>query len=204
MKASYEKYILKTRNPERPIHPIILNRHSPRIFSQPEVTQEELETLFEAARWAPSSSNTQPWRFIVSQKGTSGFEQQVTFLDEFNHRWAPKASYLITVISQQVSDDGKELRHASFDTGAAWENLALQASDMDIVAHAMGGFDSEKARAALGVPDTFRVECMIAIGRRTALDDVPEEFLQGETPKGREIFQSRVFVDRFGKQYEHF
>ncbi len=202
MKASYEKYILKTRTPERSIHPIILNRHSPRVFSQPEVTGEELETLFEAARWAPSSSNTQPWRFIVSQKGTDGFEQQVTFLDEFNLRWAPKASYLITVISQQVNDEGKELRHASFDTGAAWENLALQASEMDIVAHAMGGFDSQKARVILQVPEIFRVECMIAIGRRTSLEEVPEEFLQGETPKGREPFSDRVFVDAFGITYK--
>ena len=201
MKKEYEEYISKTRKPDYPIIPAILNRHSPRVLKDEEVTQEELLTLLEAARWAPSSSNSQPWRFIVAKKGTDEYEVQKNLLIEFNQKWTGNATYLITLVSKQINDKGEESRNASSDAGAAWENLAIQASDMDLVAHAMGGYDVDKACAVLNVPNEYRVEFMIAVGRRTPLEEVPEQFVEGETPNTRNPLHEIIFNGKFGKEF---
>lgn len=206
-KKKYEKYITATRKPAYPIHPAILNRHSPRVLRDEEepVTDGEFLTLIEAARWAPSSSNSQPWRFIVGKKGAQSYEKLRSLLDEFNTKWTAPASYLLLLISdeQPTTPKGKVManRNHTSDAGAAWENLAIQASDMDIVAHGMAGYDHERARELFKIPEQFRVEFMIAIGRRTSLTEVPPEFLSGETPNTRKPIEELLFDGEFGKPY---
>jgi nitroreductase len=196
MKDFYEPYVLKTRKPLKGVHPIFINRHSPRVFAKKKVTQKELLICLEAARWAPSNSNLQPWRCIVSRQGTPGFEKQYELLNEFNKKWTKNASYLITLISYQKDAKGKKNRNATSDTGAAWENFALQAADMDIVAHGMGGYSHARARKVLQIPDDYRVEFMIAVGRRTPLSEVPQEYIKGETPNTRRPLKEIVeFLD---------
>ena len=197
MKIKLDKQILDNRQPEYSIHPAILNRYSPRVFKDEKVTADELNIILEAAKWAPSSSNIQPWRFIVAPAGTKGFEKAFSCLHDFNQNWTKKASFLITIISALNDDKGLPNIHHSFDTGAAWENMAIQASDMDLVAHAMGGFDREAIKEKLNIPDDFQVECVVAIGKRTPLEEVPEEFKKGETPKGRKNLSEIVIKEEF-------
>ena len=139
--------IKEKRKPTYSIHPFILNRWSPRAMSGEELTDEELLPLFEAARWAPSSYNNQPWRFLYAKRNTKHWNTFFSLLGEFNQSWCKNAAVLIVVISHQnFEHNNKPSRTHHFDTGAAWENLALEATHRGLVAHGMEGFEYEKAR----------------------------------------------------------
>jgi nitroreductase len=129
---------------------------------------EELMSLFEAARWAPSSGNGQPWRFIYAKRNTEDWNSLFTLLVDFNKSWAKDAAVLIVVVSKKEFEyNGKVIPSVThqFDTGAAWENLALEATSRDLVAHGIAGFEYDKARKDLDIPDGSVVVSMIAIGR---------------------------------------
>ena len=152
------------RKPEHEINPLFVNRWSPRALTT-EMTEEDLKALFEAARWAPSSYNNQHWRFLYATHEDEEFENFTGLLSDFNADWASEAYALILVVSRETFEfNGEEARTHSFDTGSAWQNLALEATDRDLVAHAMQGFDYEKAREEFDVPEGFTVEAMIAVG----------------------------------------
>ena len=144
---------INTRTTNYPIDDNFLNRYSPRAMSGEKITKEELMTLFEAARWAPSSSNTQPWRFIYTMRDTPEFETFLSFLTENNRTWCAKAGVLVVTISKKTNTKGDQMLTHSFDTGSAWENLALQASSINLVSHGMAGFDYDIAKEKLGIPD---------------------------------------------------
>src|SRR3989344_2895943 len=135
------------RKTEYPINDIFLERYSPRAMSGEKISHEELMTLFEAARWAPSSRNLQPWRFIYVERDAPPFETFLSFLTESNRLWCQNAAVLVVTISNTKDKDGSFSPTHSFDTGSAWENLALQATQMNLVVHGMGGhpprFDPE-------------------------------------------------------------
>lgn len=155
---------------DHPISAIFLERWSPRTFTGEPMSDADLAPLFEAARWAPSSSNLQPWRFLYAKRDTPHFPLFFDALYDGNKGWAAKASVLVAVLSKTMiaaKDDRPERSNHthSFDTGAAWACLALQASLTGWTAHAIGGFDLNKAAANLNVPDGYRLECLIAIGR---------------------------------------
>ncbi len=178
------------RQAEHPVEPIFLDRWSPRAFTGAEISPAELNSLFEAARWAPSSYNSQPWRFLYARRGTPAFETFLGLLNPFNQQWAKQAAVLIVALSARsfVRPGTSEVvasRTHSFDTGAAWANLALQASKLGWHAHGIGGFDVEKARADLKVPDDYAVEIAIAVGRQGDKTLLPESFHGGETPNSR-------------------
>lgn len=186
------------RKAEYPINNIFLKRYSPRAFSGEVVSKDELMTLFEAARWAPSASNRQPWRFIYAMRDTPEFDKLFSFLIDFNKDWAVRASALIVTISKKTKSDGitPNVTH-SFDAGAAWENFALQASVMGLIAHGMGGYDIETARRELGVPDDYNVEMMIAVGKPGDAKDLPETLRKREAPSDRKPLQEIVFEGKF-------
>ena len=154
------------RKTEHGVDERFLSRWSPRAMSGETIEKETLLGLFEAARWAPSSNNNQPWRFLYARRETELWPLFFDLLAEGNRIWAIRAAVLIVVISKTTFDyNDKPARTHSFDAGAAWENLALQGALKDLVVHGMQGFDYDRAKETLRIPDGYQVEAMIAIGR---------------------------------------
>lgn len=183
------------------IDPIFLNRWSPRAMSGEMLDRNEYMALFEAARWAPSSYNNQHWRFLYETKDSENWDLFFNLLGDWNQKWAKNASVLVCLISKTTFDyNGEEARTHSFGTGAAWENLALEAARRDLVAHAMQGFDYDEAREVLDVPEEYEVECMIAIGRKGSVEVLPEDMREDEHPNQRkdlnQIVEKGSFPDR--------
>ena len=174
------------RTSEFDVHPLILNRWSPRAMSGELLSHEELMTLFEAARWAPSCFNDQPWKFHYATKDSPKWNDVFSLLVEFNQSWCKNAAALAILTTQKnFSHNGKPNRNAISDSGAAWENLALQASSMGLIARGMGGYDVEKARSFLNLPEDTEIIHMIAIGRPGKKEDLPTDLQTQETPSGR-------------------
>lgn len=186
------------RQSEYDINDIFINRWSPRAMSGEEIEPAELMSLFEAARWAPSSYNNQSWRFLYARRNTKQWQMFLDFLYEGNQTWAKNAAALIVVISKTTFDhNNKPCPSHSFDTGAAWQNLALQGSMQEWVVHAMGGFDKEKTRQTLNIPDDYQIEAMIAVGKPGQIHDLPESLQQKEKPSGRKQTDEFVFEGKF-------
>jgi nitroreductase len=178
------------RTADYPIDPLFLERWSPRAFTGEEMSETELMTLFEAARWAPSSYNSQPWRFLYARRVTPPFARFLGLLSEFNQSWAKNASALVVVVSNSLmlpprAEKPIPSHSHSFDAGAAWAQLALQAARSGWYAHAMVGFDIARAFAELNVPQGYRVEAAIAIGRRGDPASLPQALHAREQPSSR-------------------
>ncbi|MEI7765536.1 MAG: nitroreductase family protein [bacterium] len=188
---------INDRSTEYPIDDIFLQRYSSRAMSGEVISQEEIMTLFEAARWSPSSMNAQPWRFIYATKGSSEFEELFSFIVNRNQVWAKNSSVLILLISKNNLDDGSFSVPHSFDAGAASENLALQATSMKLVSHAIGGFDKKLAKESLGISDDYTIEIIIAIGKAGKIEDLPEALQVREKPSQRKNIEEIVFEGNF-------
>lgn len=173
-----------------PIHPVFLDRWSPRAFTGEEIAPTELATILEAGRWAPSAYNAQPWRFLYARKGTAPWEGMLGLLLPFNQLWAREAAALIIMVSRDTllppgaAEEIPSHSH-SFDAGAAWASIALQATLAGWHAHAMVGFDMPRSREVLNIPDGYRVEAAIAIGRRGPASLLPEKLAAREQPSDR-------------------
>lgn len=190
------------RTSDFPIDRLFLDRWSPRAFVDETMAQDTLLTILEAAHWAPSASNYQPWRFVYARKGTDAWETFFGILNESNQVWAKSASVLIIILSetQMRRTDGQPPRPSrthSFDAGAAWAMLAMQATISGYFAHGMGGIDHGKAAELLGVPETFRVEAAVAIGRLAAPNELPDGLRQREVPNGRKPLSEVAFEGMF-------
>lgn len=189
---------LEQRKPEFPIDPIFLTRHSPRAMSGEEMSHNELMSLFEAAKWAPSSYNNQSWRFLYAKRNTEQWNLFLNWLVEPNQAWCKNAAALIVVLSKTTFDhNGKPARTHTFDTGAAWENFALQGSLNGLVVHGMQGFDYDRARTELNVPKEYDVEAMIAVGKPGKKEDLPPNLQEREIPSGRKKLSEIVFEGKF-------
>ena len=186
------------RTAEFDIDDLFLNRWSPRAMSGEEITEEQLMTLFEAARWAPSSGNTQPWRFIYALKSDPEYQQLFNLLDEGNQEWCKNASALVLTISYHKDRWGDNKTH-SFDAGAAWENFALQGSLMGLVVHGMGGLDRQRAKEEYQIPEDYTVEMMIAVGLPGDKSVLSEKNADRENPSPREPLEKFVFKGVFKK-----
>src|SRR6476646_1311831 len=181
------------RNSAFKINSIILNRWSPRSMTGEELDNDTLMSLFEAARWAPSSFNNQPWRFIYAKRNTEHWDRLFNLLVDVNKTWAKNAALLAVVISRKNFEfNEKPARTHQFDTGSEWENLALEASSRGIVAHGMQGFDYEKAKTELGIPADFEVMAMIAIGKRGSKENLPTELQDKEKPNDRKALKDII------------
>jgi nitroreductase len=174
------------RKPEYPVEQFFVDRWSPRAMSGEELSDTELMSLFEAARWAPSSYNNQPWRFLYARRHTPHWPVFLDLLIPGNQAWAQRAAVLILIVSKTTMDrDGQPSVTHTFDTGAAWENLALQGWLNGLVVHGMQGFDYEKAAQVLAIPDDYTVEAMVAVGKPGALEDLPAHLQAREVPSPR-------------------
>jgi nitroreductase len=188
-----ESEIQTKRTSEYPINPLILSRWSPRSMTGEELGDDDIMSLFEAARWAPSSFNNQPWRFIYAKRNTEHWDRLFNLLVDVNKTWAKNAALLAVVISRKNFEfNEKPARTHQFDTGSAWENLALEASSRGIVAHGMQGFDYEKAKTELGIPADFEVMAMIAIGKRGPKENLPTEIQDKEKPNDRKALKDII------------
>ena len=190
---------MTNRVAEYAIDELFLNRWSPRAMSGEPISDQELMSLFEAARWAPSSFNNQPWRFIYAKRDTIYWDRMFHLLIPFNQEWCQHAAVLMVVISRNnFALNDKPTRTHSFDTGAAWENLALQGSLKGLVVHGMEGFDYDRAKKELQIPDTeYTVEAMIVIGRPGNKEQLPQELQEREFPSGRNPVGSFAFEGLF-------
>lgn len=189
------------RTADHPIEQLFVDRWSPRSFSGEKVPDAVLASVFEAARWAPSASNAQPWRFLVARNGDENWTDYLSLLAPRNGRWAPRASALIIILSEREKTRGSETienRTHSFDAGAAWANLAHQALVLGWSTRGIGGFDRDAARALLGVPGSFAIEAMVAFGRQGGLDTLHAEFHEAESPNSRRPLSETVFAGRLG------
>jgi nitroreductase len=155
-------------------------------------------SLFEASRWAPSSYNNQPWRFVYAKRNTPPWAKLFDLLVEPNKVWAKDAALLVVVVSiKNFEYNGKFYITHQYDAEAAWENLALEESSRGLVAHGMQGFDYVKARGNLDIPDSFDVMAMIAIGKRGPKENLTKELQDKELPNDRKPLKEIVMEGSF-------
>jgi nitroreductase len=186
------------RKADYPVESIFLRRWSPRAMTGEPLKDDELLRLFEAARWAPSTYNEQEWRFLYARNGSKEWATHFGLLMEANQVWCAKASVLVVVLARRTfTMNNKPNPVHVFDTGAAFENLALQGAAMSLVVHGMAGFDRDKARRELGVPDDYGVEAMIAIGKPGNVEDLPPALREREVPTGRKPVREFIREGRF-------
>src|SRR5436853_6225664 len=188
----------EVRKADYTIEPLILDRWSPRAMSGEEISNEELMRLFEAARWAPSSFNAQQWRALYARRGTEHWPTFLGLLVEGNKVWAQHAAVLVVFISRTTFEYNNEesITH-SYDCGAAWENFALQGFSQGLVVHGMEGFDYDRAKTELKIPEEFQVEAMAAVGRPGPKELLPEKLQARETPNDRRKLSDSIFEGPF-------
>jgi nitroreductase len=187
-----------------PIHEILSHRWSPRAFDARAVEPEKLRSIFEAARWAGSCANAQPWFFIVAPKSTEpeNFQRALEGLVEQNQSWARNAPVLAFSVARMNFEQGdhKPNRHAFHDVGQATANLALEATNLGLQIHQMAGIDTEKVRRTFGVPEGYEVVAGMAIGYPGDPQSLPEQLRQREAgPRQRKPLDSFVFSGSWGQ-----
>ncbi len=181
------------------VNPLLIGRWSPRAMSGEKITEEQFMTIMEAARWAPSSYNNQPWRFIYAFRETPDWGKLFNLLVPANQVWVARGAVLILVISHNNFDyNNKPSRTHTFDTGAACENMALQAFDRGLVCHGMEGFNYDRARKDLNIPDDYTVEAMFVIGKPGKKEDLPLEMQKREQPSDRKKLEEILFKGKYG------
>ncbi|TMV50277.1 nitroreductase family protein [Paenibacillus mesophilus] len=187
------------RQAEYDIDTTYVRRWSPRSFAAQEVEESVLLSLFEAARWAPSANNEQPWQYIVART-----EQEKTvflsFINEGNRLWCDKAPILVLALSNRINSRGNPNRSHAFDTGTAWGFLALEAARKGLVSHAMGGFDANKALEMLGIPEDFDAHAVIAIGYQGEAEALPPNLQEREKPSNRRPIGQTLHMGSFGNR----
>ena len=193
---------MTARQAAYPVEPLFLERWSPRAFDRSDIPDQDLFTIFEAARWAPSAFNSQPWRFLYAKRGDANWERFLGLLIPWNQSWAHSASVLIYILSDSMpmtdrTGAPKASHTHSFDAGAAWVSLALQATRMGYHAHGMSGIELDRIRAELRVPERFRIEAACVIGRIGDPAALPEKLQAREAPSDRKPVSDFVFRGDF-------
>jgi nitroreductase len=192
----------KPADAQYPIHDLIKRRWSPRAFSDRVIEHGTLRSLLEAARWAPSSNNEQPWNFIVATKDDQAeFSRLLSCLVEGNSLWAQHAPVLmVSVARMSFEDDGKPNRHAFHDVGQAVANLIVQATALGLMVHQMAGFHPDKVRELYGVPKEFEPVAAIALGYPGDPKSLPDKLRTRElAPRERKHIAEFVFTGRWGR-----
>lgn len=192
------KNALDYRQADYPVEPLFLARWSPRAMSGESISDTDMRRLFEAARWAPSTYNEQEWRFLYARRDTPHWPTFFDLLVEANRQWCQRAALLVVILAHKVfTRNGKPNPVHLFDSGCAFENLALQGTAMGLVVHAMQGFDYQKAHAVLQVPDDYAVVAMVAVGRPGDSSDLPQELQQREHPSDRKPIEKIICEGTF-------
>jgi len=191
----------KTAPADVPVLELIRKRWSPRAFDPAPIPRETLRSLFEAARWAPSSGNAQPWRYIVSESEEAR-ARAADVLTGRNPLWAPKAPVLVCIAAQTLSENGGTNDHAWYDTGQATALLTVQATSMGLFVHQMAGFDAAKARALFALPEGVEPIAMMAIGHAGDASGLPEPLRERESsPRSRRKQEEFVFSAAWGRPW---
>lgn len=178
---------IKTPETEHDVHSLITKRWSPRSFSDQAIATDQLNSLFEAARWSASANNEQPWEYVYAHQGTPGFDQLWDCLMPGNQPWTQKAAVLVVAIQRNTfAKTGKTNPWATHDLGMANAQLMLQAAHQDIYGHMMAGFDASKTKEALNLSDDQRPICMIALGYLGEAEALEKPYLSRElSPRNR-------------------
>ena len=194
---------MSLRQPDHPVDPLFLERWSPRAFDGSQMPEQDLLTIFEAARWAPSAFNSQPWHFLYARRGDPDWQRFLSLLIPWNQGWAHSASVLVYIVSDTLpltdkatGEPAPSTTH-SFDTGAAWACLALQATRMGYFAHGMSGIQYELARAELALPERYRLDAACVIGRIGDPAQLEEKLRAREVPSGRKPLAEFVHAGCF-------
>ena len=185
---------------QHPIHPAIATRRSRRAFASRSVEPETLARLMEAARWAPSSMNEQPWRFIVATKeNKSDFDRLLGCLVEFNYQWAQHTPVLLLSVAKLTFESGELNRHAFHDVGQAIANLTFQATVSGLLLHQIAGFDIEKARREFSIPQDYEPVVAAALGYPGNSTELSEKLRKKDaSPRERKPLPSFVFEGSWG------
>lgn len=185
------------------IHPLIAERWSPRAFSDQPVARENILKLFDAARWAASSFNEQPWRFLIGMKGDDSYNKLLETLAEFNRQWAYNAPVLIIACGKNTfSKNGKENRHYAYDTGQAMANLALQATADNLYIHQMAGFSRSKAVELFSIPEDFEPLAACALGHLGNLSILDEKNQKSEAAsRSRKPLDEIIFTEEWERRF---
>ena len=189
------------RLPDYPVNPLFIERWSARSYSEEQVSDETLLSILEAARWAPSSNNLQPWRFVVART-TAEKQNFHSFIAPQNRVWCEKAPVLIALLSESVTATGQANGSHAFDAGTAWGYMALEATHQGLITHAMGGFDRELARTALSVPTEYAINAIIALGYRGEKSQLPEALQQRETPNTRRSLADSLYAGSYSHTFK--
>jgi nitroreductase len=195
--SAAEVHHLKLAPPVEGVLPAVLNRWSSRTFSAREVTPADLAKLFEAARWAASAHNEQPWRFVIGVRGTETHKKLAHSLMGFNKSWASNAPVLILAIAAtHFAHNGIENPYALYDLGAAAAHLTLQAAEQGMTTHSMAGFDQKLARTTLEIPEDFALGTVIALGYQGDPQTLEQEQLRAleTSPRSRKPLNDLVFA----------
>ena len=193
----------KTAKTKYPVHELLRRRWSPLAFSEQRVDPETIGSLLEAARWAPSSFNEQPWSFIIATKDDpTEYERLLSCLIEFNQQWARKAPVLmLTVASLKFARNQKDNRHAFHDVGLAAANLVVQATSLGLVVHQMAGILPDKAREVFEIPEGHEAVTGIALGYPGDAAKLDEKLRRREqAPRSRKPLEEFVFTGRWGRK----
>ena len=173
------------RLPEHPVEPFILRRWSPRAMTGELIDRNLLMSLFEAARWAPSSGNVQNWYYFFALKSSTEFDLFFSFLDAGNQEWCDKAAALVVVVDQTINAAGRTIGPHAFNVGLSVENLLLQGWAIGLLVHPMYGFSIEAAKAGLNLPESWQPMVMIAIGHFGEISELSERNRTREFPSAR-------------------
>ena len=177
------------------VHDLITKRWSPLAFDKRPVEIEKIHLLFEAAKWAPSGRNAQPWRFIFATREMPEFELLFSLLSKGNQDWAKTAPLLVLPLTQVISTyKNRKNRLAFYEAGMAVGNLLIQATHMGLFVHQMGGYDDEKAKELLVIPTRYEPMAMMAIGYKGDLSQLPKEFHKRENKKRTRLEISKILV----------
>ena len=186
------------RQADHPVEAIFVDRWSSRAMSGETISHDDLASLFEAARWAPSAFNEQPWRFLYATRDSSHWQTFFNLLAPANQQWCDKAGALIVIVSSKIyARNGKPNRVHEFDTGSAWGNLALQGVKMGLVIHGMAGFNAQKARVDLHVPESYDVLAMVAVGHQGDQSELPDGLRERDVPSGRRRIEETAMEGGF-------
>lgn len=194
------KSLSVTRQAQFEVEPYLLARQSKRAMSGEPLTKDELNRLFEAARWSPSSFNHQPWRFVYALKGTPAWDTHFALLNQFNQFWCKDGGALIVVCTKTVDAQGNPNRCAVLDAGGASLSIALQASAMGLVFHALAGIEFDAVIEAVKVPENHTVCCMMVVGRPGPVGNLPEFLQVREAPSGRNTIDTFAFEGEFSSK----
>ena len=188
------------------IHELLAARRSTRAFSRRPIEPSKIMSLFEAARWSPSSANEQPWYFIAATRESSfAYSALLESLSERNRRWASNAPMLVLALTQSTyGKSGQPYRHAWYDLGQSVALLSVQATALDLSVHQMGGFDPEKFLQLYPIPDGIEPVVILAVGYPEVPQSLPEDLRKREqAPRLRKPLESFVFTDQWGKPSQH-